>query len=84
MRHPRGGNAILPQAVLCVAIVLAVAFPTFAVADAQKHEWFGTWSMNHDGHVGTLRVAELKADCAAPVWCDMVVTYVGLVESPGR
>jgi hypothetical protein len=58
---------MLPQTVLCLAIVLAVAFPTFAVADAQKYEWFGTWSMNHDGPAGTLRVAELKADCAAPM-----------------
>jgi hypothetical protein len=64
-----------PQTVLCLAIALAVAFPTVAVADAQKHEWFGTWAMNHDGHVGTIRITELKVDCAAPVWCDMGLSY---------
>ena len=44
-------------------------------ADAIKHEWFGTWSMNHDGHVGTLWIGDTKADCAAPVWCDMAIKY---------
>jgi hypothetical protein len=59
-----------------IGIALAATLASAMVrADAQKHEWFGTWSMNHDGHVGTLLIEDIKADCIAPAWCDMIVVY---------
>jgi hypothetical protein len=48
-----------------------------AHADAQKHEWFGNWAMNHDGHRGTLTISDSKVDCASSAWCDMVIRYRG-------
>jgi len=44
-------------------------------ADAAKSDWIGEWSMNHDGFVGSLRIAGTKADCASPAWCDMAISY---------
>ena len=62
------------------AIALALAFllflPTNTLADAEKADWFGTWTMNHDGFAGTLTISDTKADCAGPLWCDMAITYV--------
>lgn len=69
MRHWRVAFAVLLQ----VAIVIA---PTVVLADAEKHEWFGSWSMNHDGHAGTLDIHDIKADCASPAWCDMSLSYI--------
>jgi len=59
---------------LVLGIILAL--PVATAADAGKRDWFGDWRMNHDGHAGTLRIRELKADCAAPEWCDMNLSYV--------
>ncbi len=64
----------------CALLALLVV-PGFAFADAQKGEWFGQWSMNHDGHVGTLMITDIKADCGGPVWCDMAVRYT---DSQGK
>jgi hypothetical protein len=65
----------MSRACLRLAFAILIISPAVVTADAKKHEWFGSWTMNHDGHVGTLRIAELKADCVSPLWCDMVVTY---------
>jgi hypothetical protein len=47
-----------------------------ARADAQVSEWIGTYTMNHDGFVGTLDIADSKRDCAGPPWCHLVLSYV--------
>lgn len=60
-----------------VALALAALClcPAGARADAVKEDWYGSWAMNHDGHVGTLIISDSPADCAAPVWCDMRLVY---------
>lgn len=63
------------------ALLLLLALPSALLGDAQKHEWFGEWSMNHDGHTGTLHISDSKVDCATSVWCDMVIRYT---DSQGR
>jgi hypothetical protein len=50
-------------------------FPKYLFADAQIHEWFGKYTMNHDGWIGTLTISELKADCVSPPWCAMGIKY---------
>ena len=60
--------------ILALSTLLLV--PTIPLADAEKSDWFGDWAMDHDGHVGTLRIAELKADCVSPPWCDMALSYL--------
>jgi hypothetical protein len=52
-----------------------------AFADAQVHEWIGTWNMNHDGFKGTLIISDSKMDCASPPWCALVLKYV---DSKGK
>jgi hypothetical protein len=39
-------------------LLLLLLSPAPLLADAQKGEWFGTWAMNHDGRMTTIR--ELK------------------------
>ena len=62
--------------IMALVLVGLLLFPANLFADAQKGEWVGNWAMNHDGHVGTLRIVVTKADCAGPAWCDMAVSYV--------
>jgi hypothetical protein len=50
--------------------------PINAFADAQIHEWIGTYDMNHDEWVGTLTIADSKMDCATTPWCNLVLSYV--------
>lgn len=58
-------------------IVCGMLFlPGRTLADATLEEWYGSWSMNHDGHVGTLIISDSKLDCGGPAWCSMVVRYV--------
>jgi hypothetical protein len=64
-------------AILLLTLVGTLLLPGYVLADANKHEWFGNWNMNHDGRPGTLIIAELKADCATSPWCDMAVNYIG-------
>ena len=64
-----------------IALACALFFPTTLYADAQKSEWFGSWQMNHDGHVGTLVITDSKVDCATTPWCDMVLSYTGNGQS---
>ena len=62
------------------AITLTLAFllllPANTFADANKEDWFGTWTMNHDGFAGTLIIRDIPADCAGPLWCDMAISYL--------
>lgn len=71
--------------VLVVSLVLLVA-PARTGADAQVAEWIGDYAMNHDGHQGTLVIADTKADCATSRWCHLVASYTGSdgVRRPGR
>lgn len=62
--------------VITLTMAFLLLLPANTFADATKQEWFGTWSMNHDGHTGTLIVTDTKADCAGPLWCDMSIRYV--------
>src|SRR5262245_5122565 len=55
--------------------VAAILLSSTLAADALKHEWYGTWAMNHDGHVGTLSIEDSKVDCATTAWCDMRIRY---------
>lgn len=61
---------------MTLTLIGLLLFPANLFADAVKKEWFGDWAMNHDGFAGTLRIAELKADCASSAWCDMAISYV--------
>ena len=62
--------------VLVVGLLVVLA-PARTRADAQIAEWIGDYAMIHDGHRGTLRIADSKADCATTPWCHLVVTYTG-------
>ena len=62
---------------IVLALVGFLLFPPKLFADAKKSEWFGEWAMNYDGHIGTLRITELSADCAISLWCDMAISYQG-------
>lgn len=59
-----------------LTLISLLLFPAPLLADAVKGEWFGTWTMNHDGFAGNLQLKELKADCANTAWCDMSVSYL--------
>lgn len=60
--------------VIVASLVLLVA-PVRTGADAQIAEWIGDYAMNHDGHLGTLRITDTKADCATTPWCHLAATY---------
>jgi hypothetical protein len=62
--------------IMILTLTTLLLFPANLLADAEKRDWFGDWSMNHDGFAGTLRIAETKADCASSAWCDMAISYV--------
>ncbi len=63
---------------LALVVGLAVFLaPARIGADAQIAEWIGDYAMIHDGHQGTLRIADSKADCATSPWCHLVVAYTG-------
>ena len=64
-----------------LALAALLLLPANLLADAEKAEWFGAWTMNHDGHTGTLRIVDRPVDCAAPEWCDMAIVYT---DSGGR
>jgi hypothetical protein len=57
-------------------LIVLLAIPTCARADAQIGEWIGEYAMNHDGFEGTLRIQDTKRDCTAPAWCHLVASYV--------
>lgn len=57
--------------------LLVLLAPARTRADAQVAEWIGEYAMIHDGHRGTLRIADSKADCATTAWCHLVATYTG-------
>jgi len=71
--------------VLVVSLMLLVV-PARIGADAQIAEWIGDYAMNHDGHRGTLTIADSKADCAGSAWCHLVASYTGTdgVRHPAR
>ena len=58
-----------------LVLIFALLLPLHTFADAEKWEWIGKYSMNHDGHQGVLTIAEIKADCATSAWCDLVISY---------
>lgn len=62
---------------IVVVGLLVLLAPARTRADAQVAEWIGEYAMFHDGHRGTLRIADSKADCATTPWCHLVVTYTG-------
>jgi hypothetical protein len=69
------------QAIIVLAILGLLLIPHQALGDANLDEWIGTWSMNHDGHVGTLIISDSKVDCAGPAWCSMALRYIDLKVS---
>lgn len=56
-------------------LALLLLLPPKSFADATKEDWYGTWSMNHDGFAGTLTISDTKVDCGGPLWCDMAIRY---------
>lgn len=63
-------------AVSALAILGLLLVPHQTHADASLDEWIGTWSMNHDGHVGTLLISDSQMDCGGPAWCSMALRYI--------
>lgn len=59
-------------AAIAVALLLT---PVDVRADAKISEWIGEYTMNHDGHQGSLHITESGADCASPPWCGLTVSY---------
>lgn len=62
--------------VACLLVSSCLLPGARAWADAAVSDWIGEYSMNHDGHVGTLRIRDQKVDCAAPPWCGLVLDYI--------
>lgn len=62
----------LKTLLLCICLV----WPSLASADANVHEWMGTWEMNHDGWKGNLIISDSKMDCATSPWCHIVLRYI--------
>jgi hypothetical protein len=69
-------NIMKKRIMITLSLLSLLLVPVNLFADAQKQEWFGTWSMNHDGFAGSLRITDSKVDCASSAWCDMVLRYV--------
>jgi len=61
--------------ILQLLLCLVVLSPVRLMADAQISEWVGQYNMNHDGHLGTLLIRDLKLDCATSPWCSLLVRY---------
>ena len=61
--------------VITLTLAFLLVLPAESFADATKQEWYGSWSMNHDGFAGTLTITDTKVDCAGPLWCDMAISY---------
>ena len=61
--------------ILTLILTALLLFPNSLFADAVKADWFGNWTMNHDGHAGILTVSDTRVDCATSMWCDMRVIY---------
>jgi hypothetical protein len=61
---------------LIAMTIMLLFLPCSAFADAEIHDWIGTYNMNHDGWVGILNIADSKMDCATTQWCSLVLTYV--------
>jgi hypothetical protein len=65
-------------------LVMLLAAPVRARADAQINEWIGDYVMNHDGFQGTLRIGDTGVNCAAPEWCRLMASYVDSNGTPLR
>lgn len=61
---------------ILIILSITILSPCVLFADAQEREWLGEWDMNHDGWKGVLRIVGVKADCMAPEWCDMALSYI--------
>src|SRR5882724_4754966 len=66
---------IVAMKILQLLLCLVVLSPVRLMADAQISEWVGQYNMNHDGHLGTLLIRDLKLDCATSPWCSLLVRY---------
>ena len=60
---------------ITLTLALLLLLPAKSFADATKEDWYGSWSMNHDGFAGTLTITDTKVDCGGPLWCDMAISY---------
>lgn len=60
---------------ILIGLLSTFIFSERAFADAQVHEWIGTWNMNHDGWRGTLIISDSKVDCVTSAWCHLVLRY---------
>jgi hypothetical protein len=58
-----------------LTLATLAAIPGTSFADAEVHEWIGTYDMNHDGWPGTLAIRDSKVDCASSRWCALVLQY---------
>lgn len=54
---------------------LAVLCPIALLADVSMADWPGVYTMNHDGHVGTLTITNVGAPCTASQMCRLQISY---------
>jgi hypothetical protein len=71
----KGGPKMKLRFIMAISITILI-LPINVFADAQIHEWIGTYDMNHDGWIGTLTIADSKMDCITTQWCSLVLSYV--------
>ncbi|PYS65649.1 MAG: hypothetical protein DMF76_02100 [Acidobacteria bacterium] len=67
---------LMKKAAMTLTILGLLLIPLASLADANLNEWVGRWSMNHDGHVGTLIISDSKMDCGGPAWCSLTLRYI--------
>ena len=56
-------------------LACVVLFPLLLRGDASREDWVGDYSINHDGHVGTLSVFASAAGCRSPQCPGLGVRY---------
>lgn len=67
---------LLLSVTLLLVAFLAVIGPVPVLADATPGEWIGEYRMNHDGHLGTLRIIGQKQRCPVErLWCFLSASY---------
>ena len=59
------------QSLLCLAVLCPVAL----LADASMADWPGVYTMNHDGHVGTLTITNVGTPCTVSQRCHLDISY---------
>jgi len=56
--------------------LLLLVLPLLLHADASRQDWLGEFAMNHDGHLGTLRIMASKRKCPTSSCPGLDVQYI--------